>query len=141
MNVRAALMIAVIGFSACGESSGPPIVVNGVTVTAPAPGMPMAAGYFEMTNRSGEVIRITSVTSPAYESVEIHETIIEDDIARMRAIPVIEIADGETVIFERGGKHLMLMRPRGSADTVTLNFFSDDTLLMSVSAELQTIAE
>jgi copper(I)-binding protein len=64
-----------------------------------------------------------------------HETVIEDGIARMREIPVLEIAAGETVVFERGGKHLMLMQPVGTPGTVTLNFYSDDVLLLSVSTE------
>jgi copper(I)-binding protein len=52
----------------------------------------------------------------------------------MRAIPVLEIEDGGTVIFEPGGKHLMLMQPVGTPDTITLNFYSDEVLLLSVSA-------
>ena len=52
-----------------------------------------------------------------------------------RAIPVLEIADGETATFERGGKHLMLMRPVDEPDAVTLNFYSDDTLLLTVDTE------
>jgi copper(I)-binding protein len=70
-----------------------------------------------------------------------HETIAEDGIARMRAIPVLEIADGETIIFERGGKHLMLMQPVGKPGTVTLNFYSDDVLLLSVSTEFTAAME
>ena len=64
-----------------------------------------------------------------------HETIVEDGIARMREIPVLDIAAGETLAFERGGRHLMLMQPVGSPGTITLNFYSDDVLLLTVSAE------
>ena len=101
----------------------------------------MAAAYLDITNQSGMAIRITSVTSPDYELVEIHETTIEDGVARMRAIPMLEIADGETVTFERGGKHLMLMRPLDSPDIVTLNFHSENLLLLSVSAQFTAMTE
>ena len=121
--------------AACDSSDGPPVVAANVVVTAPAPGMPMAAGYLDISNHSGTSIRITRVTSPDYEAVEMHETIIENDVARMREIPVLEIGNGETVVFERGGKHLMLMRPIGTPGTITLNFYSDELLLLSVSAE------
>jgi copper(I)-binding protein len=127
-----ALLAAVAG---CESPGGPPVVVTGLVVTAPGAGMPMAAGYLEISNRSGEAIRIDRVSSPEYGSVEMHETVIEDGIARMREIPVLEIAAGETVVFERGGKHLMLMQPVGTPGTVTLNFYSDDVLLLSVSTE------
>jgi copper(I)-binding protein len=126
--------------TACGDPTGPPVVASNIVVTAPAPGMRMAAAYLDIANRSGAAIRITGVTSPDYESVEMHETTIEDGVARMRAIPVLEIADGETATFKRGGKHLMLMRPVGTPESVTLNFHSDDLLLLSVSAELTTMA-
>ncbi len=121
--------------AACDSPQGPPVAIANLVVTAPGAGMPMAAGYFEISNRSGTAIRIDRVSSPEYGSVEMHETVVEDDIARMREIPVLEIAAGDTVVFERGGKHLMLMQPVGTPETVTLNFYSDDALLLSVSTE------
>ena len=127
--------------SACSKESGPPVVASDIVVTAPAPGMPMAAGYLDITNQSGSAIRITSVTSPDYELVEMHETTIEDGVARMRAIQALEIEDGETVTFERGGKHLMLMRPLESRDVVTLNFYAEDLLLLSVSARFTAMTD
>ena len=133
------IMLCVVAATwGCDSRDGPPVVATNVVVTAPAPDMSMAAGYLEISNLSGTSIRITRVSSPDYETVEIHETVIQDDVARMRAIPVLEIQDGGTAIFERGGKHLMLMRPIGSPDTVTLNFYSDEVLLLSVSAEFTT---
>jgi copper(I)-binding protein len=133
---RLFMTLTVLALSAgCGGQEGPPVVATDVIVTAPGAGMPMAAGYLQISNRSGSDIRITRVSSPEYGSVEMHETVVEDGIARMRAIPVLEIANGETVVFERGGKHLMLMQPVGEPRTVTLNFYSGDVLLLSVSAD------
>jgi copper(I)-binding protein len=135
MRRLAVLIVILAGIPACDSGEGPPVVAANVVVTAPAPGMPMAAGYLDITNRSGTSIRITGVSSPDYKSVEMHETIVEDDIARMREIPALEIENGETVVFERGGKHLMLMRPIGAPETITLNFYSEELLLLSVNTE------
>ena len=132
---RLLVLLAVLAAAGCGAPDGPPVVAAGLEVTAPGAGMPMAAGYLEISNRSGAPIRIDRVSSPHYGSVEMHETIVEDGIARMREIPVLEIADGDTAVLERGGKHLMLMQPVGTPDTVTLNFYSGDVLLLSVSTE------
>ena len=129
------LFCALALFAGCGGNEGPPVVASNVVVTAPGADMPMAAGYLEISNRSGADIRITGVSSPQYGSVEMHETVVEDGIAMMRAIPALEIADGGTVVFERGGKHLMLMQPQGTPKAVTINFFSDDVLVLSVSTE------
>ena len=134
------LILLVLFVAACGQTAGPPIVVRNVVIKAPAADNPMAAGYLEIENRSGAAIRITSVSSPDYRSVAMHETTVEDGIARMRELPALDIADKETVTFERGGKHLMLMRPVGEVETVTLNFFNEDVLLVSVSAVLETAA-
>ena len=141
MTLRFALPVFFLFLAACIEAPGPPIVVTNVVVNSPGAAMPMAAGYLEIENRSGSSIRITSVSSPDYESVEMHETQIEDGIARMRKLPVLEIDADEIIRFERGGKHLMLMRPVEEADTVTLNFYSEDVLLVTVSAEITSAAQ
>lgn len=130
--ISCVLLVAAAG---CDRPEGPPVAVANLVVTAPGAGMPMAAGYLEISNRSGTAIRIDRVSSPEYGSVEMHETVIEDGVARMREIPVLEIAAGDTVVFERGGKHLMLMQPVGTPGTVTLNFYSDEVLLLSVRTE------
>jgi copper(I)-binding protein len=135
MTLRFALPLLIVLVAACSEAPGPPIAVTNVVVTSPGAAMPMAAGYMKIGNRSGAPIRITAVTSPNYESVEMHETTVEDGVARMRELPELVIHDGETVTFERGGKHLMLMRPVGEPDTVTLNFYSEDVLLVTVSTK------
>ena len=142
MNKRLFYVFAFLAaIAGCDTRDGPPVVAANVVVTAPAADMPMAAGYLDISNHSGANIRITRVSSPDYESVEMHETVVENDVARMREIPVLDIADGETVVFERGGKHLMLMRPVGAPDTITLNFYSDDVLLLSIDAEFKATVD
>ena len=132
---RLVMLVIFAAAVGCGGQDEPPVVATNVVVTGPAAGAPMAAGYLEIGNRSGADIRITRVSSPEYGSVEIHETVVEDDIARMREIRVLEMEDGETVVFERGGKHLMLMSPVDTPGPITLNFYSDAVLLLSVSTE------
>jgi copper(I)-binding protein len=129
------LLVALL--AACTSEPQPPLVVSDVVVTRPMPGMKMSAAYLSLANNSNEVIRITRVASAQYESVQLHETTIEDGVARMRAIPVLEIAAGETVTLQRGGKHLMLMRPTSASDTVTLQFLDGDDLLLTVDATFE----
>ena len=89
-----------------------------------------------LRNTSTQAIEITRVSSPQYESVQLHETTIVNDVARMRALPTLAIPAGKAVVLERGGKHLMLMRPIGDASTVSLQFLDNDSLLLTVNAEL-----
>ena len=65
------------------------------------------------------------------------ETQINDGIARMRAVDELIVAPQSSIKFERGGLHLMLMRPNGNMANgdanVSLNFYQDEVLLLSIT--------
>lgn len=132
---KSCLLLALL-LAACADGQEAPVVATDVTITQPMPGKSMRAAYLALTNNTTEAIRITRVTSDAFASVQLHETSLKDGVARMRSLPQLEIRAGETVRLERGGKHLMLMRPSGSAEMLTLQFFDGDSLLLTVSAPL-----
>lgn len=132
-------VLAVCG--ACGENPQPPIVATGVVVTRPMPGISMSAGYLSLTNNTSEVVRITRVVSEQYQSVELHESIVQDGVARMRSLPELSIAPGETVTLAPGGKHLMLMRPKAAVENVTLQFLNEDGPVLTVNASIETKAD
>ena len=98
----------------------------------------MSAAYFALTNNTDDVISISRVVSPEFESVEIHESLVENGVARMRRIPELLIPANSTVTFERGGKHLMLRRPVGTATQVSLNFLSGETILLGIQAPISS---
>ena len=118
--------------ASCGNETGPPLIATDIEVTAPMPGMSMSAAYLTLTNNSDELIRITKVTSPQYGLIEIHETTIENNIARMRRVDELAISPDEFLRLQRGGIHLMLMQPVADIETVTLNLYDGDLLLMSM---------
>ncbi len=136
MRLTCLAIIAAILLGACERNDGPPVVIAEIEITAPRPGAAMSAGYLEISNRSDTALTITRVESPQFGRVEMHQTIIEDGIARMRPLDRLDIAPGEAAVLERGGKHLMLMAPVADAELVTLNFYADDLLVISVDARL-----
>lgn len=117
--------------AACGAPQ-PPLVAGEVEITRPLPGREMSAGFMVLTNNTDRAIRITSATSPQFAAVEIHETSIEDGIARMRALDELIVPANGSVTLRRGGKHLMLMRGGDIGDTVTVEFFSDGVPVLSI---------
>lgn len=131
-RLAAAATVALLAACSAGL---PPVVAGDVRISRPGGDSAMAAGYLALTNNTRDPITITRVASPQFESVAMHETVIEDGVARMRALGELTLAPGETVRFEPGGKHLMLMRPRGAAGAVRLDFFAGDTLILSVGVE------
>ena len=126
------LLLIVAGCS----SSDAPLVATDVVINAPPPGMKMSAGYLTLHNNTSAEITITRVSSPQFGSVEMHETIIRDGISRMVALGEVTIPAKDSVSFEPGAKHLMLMRPGGELATVSLEFYSASDLVLAVDATI-----
>lgn len=122
---------------ACDQGDEPPLVVADIEITPPRPGADMSAGYLQVRNNSRDVISITRVDSPQFDRVAIHQTIMEDGVARMRPADAIVVPAGQTAVLERGGMHLMLMSPVPDVDRVTLNLYADDFLVVSVETEIR----
>ena len=135
IRISTAILLLAATLIGCGADSQPPLVADEVRIAGPSPRM--KAGYMTLTNNTDESLRVTRVSSPQFGRAEIHETFLEDDVARMRPVGVLTIPAGETVMLEPGGKHLMLMQPIDNPQAVTLNLYSDDTLLLSVRAGLE----
>lgn len=136
MTRAALVLLAALPLAACpGESA--PLVAGNVIVTEARPGTGMRAGYFELSNTTGDTIVITAVSSPQFEAVEMHETVLKDGISRMRKLDSITIAPHATIEFAPGARHLMLIQPTADTDVVTLQFFAGDAPLIAVSASLR----
>jgi copper(I)-binding protein len=140
MRIRFVLLAACL-LGACDAKQDAPLVATDVIVYQSVPGSMMRAGYLTLTNNTDTTITIDQVTSPEFGSVEMHETILEDGIAKMRAIPSLSISAGESAHFERGGKHLMLMQANDNLATVTLQFHSGAALLLSVIAVQNSVSD
>jgi periplasmic copper chaperone A len=87
------------------------------------------AAYMVMENRGANAEILTDAFSLEFEDIELHATVHEGDMARMVQQEQIEIPPMERVVFERGGLHLMLMRPKqplreGDEVSITLRFAS-----------------
>lgn len=130
-----ALSLAAALFVACAPEPAP-LAAGDVVVSRPIPGTGVAAAYLTLSNNTAQPIAITRVESPDFESVEMHESVLEQGIARMYPIGELTILSHTTVAFERGGRHLMLMRPIGDPDLVTLEFFAGKALVLTVSVAL-----
>ena len=134
--MRVVALLACLFLAACGGEARPPLVATDIVITQPMPGRHMSAGYLSFTNNTNAAIRITHVVSPDFEAVEMHESLLEDGVAKMRPIEELTIPANSSVSLERGGKHLMLMRPTDALETVSLGFYSGDTLLLEVNVPI-----
>jgi copper(I)-binding protein len=76
-----------------------------------------------MTLLSKEGARLVGAASPAAGVVEIHEMAMDNNVMRMRAIPVLELPAGRPVELKPGGSHGMLLdlkRPLKAGEKVRI---------------------
>lgn len=90
----------------------------------------VTAAYMTIQNGAGADDRLITVSADAAATVEIHETIVENDVARMQMLPGgLEIPAGGSAELKPGGLHLMLIGlahplTPGQAVMLTLTFES-----------------
>jgi copper(I)-binding protein len=70
-------------------------------------GQTTAGAYMELT--SDRRASLLGAESPAAGSAEIHETKMEGNVMRMRAVKRLELPPGKTVELKPGGYHMMLV--------------------------------
>jgi len=86
-------------------------VVESAWIRQPPVAMPMMAGFADIRNPCGAAASIVAAGSPAFGSVEVHETRQVDGISRMRQVESLPVPANGKVSLAPGGLHLMLMRP------------------------------
>ncbi len=111
-------------------------VENPVVPLAP-PGVMAHAAYFTLTNTGESVHQLIGVSADGYGMAHIHKSEVHNDVATMSAVDAIDIAPGQSVAFEHGGFHVMLMRPEAplaEGDTVALTLDFADGSTATVTA-------
>ncbi len=91
------------------------LVVEQVWARATPPGAETGAGYVRITNKGSTPDRLVGATLEGAGRVEMHETLSEGGVMRMREREGgIEIVPGATIAFEPGGLHLMFLELSGA---------------------------
>ena len=87
-------------------------------------GLTRVGGIFlGIANHGSEPDQLVPVTSPAAKRAELHETVKDGEIMRMRPVQAIPVGAGQTVTLKPGGLHIMLMdlaAPLKQGGTVSL---------------------
>ena len=103
------------------------ITIENAWVRSAPPVATVLAGYMTIHNHSDKAVTLTAVNSPAFESVELHRTMMHNGMMHMEAINSLVIEGNATVKFEPSSYHLMLNNPKqkiNTGDTIpfTLSF-------------------
>lgn len=130
ITTLALLCLAPLAFAAA------QVGVSNAWIPQAPPGATMLAGYLTIKNNGDTAINVLAAQSDRFRSVSVHQTVIENGVAKMRELHSLEIAPGQEVKFAPGGMHLMLMQPRedispGEHIEITI-LFSDGTRVPAI---------
>jgi copper(I)-binding protein len=105
MKRRSLLVLAIAAaFAALPAVAGELAVVNAWSRSTP-PVAKVGVVYFTLKKSD----RLLKLSTPVASKVEVHRTEELDGIARMREVAVLHVDAGQTLEFQPGGLHVMLM--------------------------------
>lgn len=127
------LIAVVLFFGALFCTEKKEVTVENPHIIETLPGSRVAAGYMKLTNHLGKPVRLVGAEAKVSEYVEIHFMGEIDGVMKMEHLKALDLADGETIVFESGGYHLMfieIFKPLtpGMKVPVTLKFESSPDL-------------
>lgn len=93
----------------------------------------VGAAFMTLVNEGREGDRLIAVQADIATTVEIHQTIIENEVMRMEPVSGIDVPAGERVELKPGGYHVMLIGLKrdlepGTQIPLTLTFEKSGTL-------------
>ena len=108
---------------ACSALQAQTVDVSGAWARATVTGQKGTGAFMSITAKDGA--KLVGVSSPVAGVAEVHEMKMDNDIMKMRAVPVLELPAGQAVQLKPGGYHVMLMDlkqglPKGSTVPLTL---------------------
>ena len=105
----AMLLVALLaGAAGCAPAEEAPaaLTLSEGWIRLPPPGQNRSAAYLTLTATAP--VTLVAAESPLAERVEFHTMVQDGDLMRMRKLPTVSLAPGETRRFAPGGDHLML---------------------------------
>jgi len=99
-----------------------------------------SAVYFVVVNDGGQPDALIRAVSDVAEKVELHETRMEGDVAKMQPVPRVEIPARGRVEFKPRGLHVMLIGLKrelqvGDTFTLTLRFEKSGEIPVTVTVK------
>ena len=104
-----AAVVLTAGNAAAETYSAGSLQIENPWARATPKGATIGAGYLSITNKGTEADRLIGGSAAPASRFEVHTTVTEGGVAKMRQVTGLEIKPGETVELKPGGMHLMLV--------------------------------
>jgi len=135
--MRAAFGLCLITLSVAHAETA--IEITDAWVRSAPPSSKVMAGYMKLINHSEKTITLSGISSPQFDKIEVHRSVMHDGMMHMKKIEPLSLAGHQQLLLEPGGYHLMLIRPVGAiarGERVHLNFDFDNGDKLSLMAEI-----
>lgn len=83
----------------------------------------ISAAYMTIANSGSSADKLVSAASTVAGAIELHTTVVQDNVAKMQQVEGIDVPAGGEVQLKPGGYHIMLInvtRDLKAGDTFTL---------------------
>ncbi len=134
--MRSLLLFLLLGAASPARAADDSIHVDHAWSRAAAAGR-VGVLYLTVTD-SGSPDRLVGVGTEVADKAELHESLMESGVMKMRPVQAIPVAPGQPVILKPGGYHAMLLGLRrdlreGDSFPVTLRFASGNAVTTTAS--------
>jgi copper(I)-binding protein len=115
------------------------ITVEHAWARATAPSQHVGGVFLTLTDH-GAADQLVGAASPISETVELHETVSDNGVMKMRPVPVLALDTGKSLELKPGSYHLMVMGlkqqlKQGDTFPVTLTFAHAAPITVTVTVE------
>lgn len=110
-------------------ADSPRILIQDAYIRGLPPGQTTTAAFMQITNASDKAVTLKNMHSDAAETIELHQSIMENGTMKMRQIKDFQLEARASATFEAGAKHIMflgLKKPLSEGDTVKLKLCFTD---------------
>ena len=139
-RVAFGLLTCIVATLAGAEHANSTITVSDGWIREAPPGAMALAGYLTLENAGSVDRALVDVRSEVFAAIELHRTVLEGGIARMRAQDAIPVPAHGNTVLRPGDYHLMLMHPRAplrAGDSVPLILVFDNGEELSVTVQVR----
>jgi periplasmic copper chaperone A len=120
--------------------TGTEFTVDAAWIAEAPPTSSVMVGYMTINNPGTDAIDIINATSDSYSSIEFHETLHEDGMAKMIRHDSLHIPAHGSIQLKRGGKHLMLFNPTTvlkAGDRVSITLTTENNTSSTITVDVK----
>jgi periplasmic copper chaperone A len=141
MNLRQlALTVAAALWLATPAMAQSAIQVTGAWARSTPPGAKTAAAYLTVVNTGTQADRLVAVTTPAAGAADVHRTINDNGVMKMRPAGPVDVKPGAPLTLSPGGYHIMmteLKQPLADGQDFPLTLVFEKAGKVEVSVHVQ----